>query len=344
MEPVRIVRAGVAYPPCTVAQDEAARCIGLASGQPRRTAAIARASGITTRASVLPPEDVVRLGTIEQRNAVYRAHAPGLSAEAALAALDGHDPATVGCLVTSSCTGYALPGWGTELVPALGLPFTTIRVPLTESGCAGGVVAIARAVDYVRTHPGRGALTVAAELCSLAFHADGDDGNLTSSMIFGDGAGAALLTHGDEPGLDIVDSASMLVPASGHALGFDLTDRGFYPVLDRHLADLIAGPAQEAVRTLLDSNGLCESDVAAWLLHPGGARILQQLEAAFCLAPGQARWSWASLRDAGNTSSAAIYDVLHRYLQDSAAPPGWALVVGFGPGVSIELLLVRWQC
>ncbi|MDZ7727021.1 MAG: hypothetical protein U5Q44_01815 [Dehalococcoidia bacterium] len=289
----------MAYPPCSVTQEEAARCIGLASGQPRRAAAIARASGIATRASVVPPEDIVRLGTIEERNAVYRAHAPGLSAEAARAALDGHDPATVGCLVTSSCTGYALPGWGTELVPTLGLPSSTARVPLTESGCAGGVVALARAADYVRNRPGQGALTVATELCSLAFHADGDDGNLTSSMIFGDGAGAALLTHGDEPGLDIIDSASMLVPASGHALGFDLTDRGFYPVLDRHLADIIAAPAQEAVRSLLDRNGLSESDVAAWLLHPGGARILQQLEAAFCLAPGQASWSWASLRQRG---------------------------------------------
>jgi predicted naringenin-chalcone synthase len=40
-------------------------------------------------------------------------------------------------------------------------------------------------------------------------------------------------------------------------------------------------------------------------------------------------------------SSVSIFDVLGRYLDDEAAPRGWGVVMAFGPGVSLELLLVR---
>ena len=94
-------------------------------------------------------------------------------------------------------------------------------MPLTESGCAGGVVALARACDYTLAR-GRPALVVAAELCSLAFHGGGDDGNLTASLIFGDGAGAAVVEPGPGPGLQVIDVASVLIPGTEHLLGFEL--------------------------------------------------------------------------------------------------------------------------
>jgi predicted naringenin-chalcone synthase len=43
----------------------------------------------------------------------------------------------------------------------------------------------------------------------------------------------------------------------------------------------------------------------------------------------------------GNTSSAAIFDVMRRNLEDPDAPSGWGIVAAFGPGVSVEMLLVR---
>ena len=274
---------------------------------------------------------------------MYREHAPGLALEAARKVLE---PAVAGStrgLVSTSCTGYHLPGWGAELVECLRLSCDVARLPITEAGCAGGVVALARAADLLRTGPGA-ALAVACELCSLAFHAGGDDGNLTSSLIFGDGAGAALLQTGDGPGLELVDSASLLVPGTRDALGFALTDAGFYPILERRLVDLLPGATERLATTLLTRNGLRRDDVGAWLLHPGGARILERLAACLRLPEGAMEHSWASLRDNGNTSSAAIFDVLRRYL-DRPAPAGeWGLVVAFGPGVAIEGLLVRCSC
>ena len=343
METVRIVSAGVAHPPHRVAQAEAARQIGLLAGDPRRVAAIARGTKIASRAATLLPADLARLGGIEERNRIYQETVPGLAAGAADAALGESARDLVGCLVTSSCTGYSVPGWGVHLVEQLGLRCDTARLPITESGCAGGVVALVHAANHVRTHPGASALAVAAELCSLSFHSGGDEGNITSTLIFGDGAGACLLQPGEGSGLRVLDSATVLIPGTRSALGFDLTGHGFYPVLRRELVTLLPPAVEAAANRLLARNEISAADVRAWLLHPGGARILSGIEARLGLSRESTRWSWDSMREFGNTSSAAIFDVIRRYL-DSPSEPGPVVIAAFGPGVSVELLLVDRAC
>jgi len=332
-------------PPYRISQEDASRRIGDAIHDSRRAAAIAKGTSIATRALAMPPDQIGRLGTIEERNHAYQEIAPVLAVGAARRAIDGvGDTAAIGHVVTSSCTGYMVPGWEVQVVQELGLSLNTVRLPITESGCAGGVVAIARAAEYLRSHSNQKALAIAVEICSLAFHPLVESGNLTSALIFGDGAGAALLEasdNGRRDGLEIVDGLSSLIPCSREILGFDLTDRGFYPVLTRELTEILPAAARGAACQLLAGHDLCPDEIAFWLIHPGGARILNGLEKQFCLDAGAFRWSWDSLRDSGNMSSVSIFDVLGRYLDDEAAPRGWGVVMAFGPGVSLELLLVR---
>jgi alkylresorcinol/alkylpyrone synthase len=337
---VRIASVGVAHPEHRISQADAARRIGLQAGDARRVAALARGTCIDQRAIALAPDAIECLTSSGMRNDIYRKLAPALALEAARKVLRDEAAADIACLVTSSCTGYSSPSWGVGLVRDCALPSTTMRLPITEAGCAGGAVALARAADHLRAHGGGDALAVSVELCSLAFHRGGDVGNITSGLIFGDGAGAALLQTGAGPGLEVLASSSRLIPDSEHLLGFDLTDQGFYPVLSQDLVDALPGPCEAAIDALLAGRGLQRRDIAAWLLHPGGARILRKLEAAMCIDPAQTRWSWASLREVGNTSSAAVFDVLRRYMPD-ARSGDYAVLAAFGPGVSIELLLLR---
>ena len=345
LETVRLTRAASAHPELRISQDEAARTLacltGLTSGDRRRIDALARGSHIASRAMALSPRAILKMRSIGRRNATYHEHAPALAAKAARLALGESASGRIGCLVTSSCTGYSVPGLGVQLSADLELAPSATRLPITEAGCAGGVVAIARATDFVRSHPGSSALTAAVELCSLAFHPGGGEGNLTSALIFGDGAGAALLEPGPGEGLEIIDSSSTLIPDSAHLLGFDLTDAGFYPLLDRRLGDVLAAAISPAANCLLSRNGLAVSGIGAWLMHPGGARILTQTEHKLGLTSEHTRWSWDSLHDHGNTSSAAIFDVLSRYLAEPGRRGEHAVVAGFGPGVSIELALGR---
>lgn len=343
MSGVRIARVGTAFPPYRVKQEEAARRIGIASGEPRRVMALARGSRIEERALVVPVEDVGRLGSIEARNDVYKQHAPALAIEAARRATEGFDVGRIGLVVCVSCTGYMVPGWDVHVVQELGLSPETARLPITQAGCAGGVVGLARARDYLHSHPDRSALVVAAELCSLAFHPDTDPGNLTAALIFGDGAAAAVL-EGDaasKEGIEVVDALSSLVPRTRGDIGFELSDAGLLPVLSRELAELLPAPTREAVAGLLARHGLTTRDAGFWLVHAGGAAILSALERGFCLPCDALRWSWESLAGRGNLSSASVLDVASRYLDDVAAPRGWGIVLAFGPGVSIEALLVH---
>ncbi|MEO9254490.1 MAG: type III polyketide synthase, partial [Tepidiformaceae bacterium] len=63
---------------------------------------------------------------------------------------------------------------------------------------------------------------------------------------------------------------------------------------------------------------------------------------ALGLERAQTHYSWESMAEFGNTSSAAIFDVIRRYMEGQ--PRGYSLVAAFGPGVSIELLLVHASC
>jgi alkylresorcinol/alkylpyrone synthase len=332
-------------PPYRITQVDASRQIGEAIHDSRRAAAIAKGTFIAQRALALPSDRIGILGTIEERNCVYQATAPALAIGAAQRTVGGiEDARAIRLVVTSSCTGYMVPGWDVQVVQDLALSLNTVRLPITESGCAGGVVAIARAADYLRVHSNQMALAIAVEICSLAFHPLVESGNLTSALIFGDGAGAALLEASDNgrcDGLEIVDGLSSLIPCSREVLGFDLTNRGFYPVLTRELTEILPTYARSAACQLLADHDLHLDEIAFWLVHPGGARILSGLEKQLCLDAGAFRWSWDSLRDAGNMSSVSVFDILGRYLDDKAAPRGWGVVMAFGPGVSLELLLVR---
>jgi alkylresorcinol/alkylpyrone synthase len=234
-----------------------------------------------------------------------------------------------------------VPAWDFQVRKDCNLPADVVRVPITQAGCSGGGLAIARAAEYLQTHPRRSALAVSVELCSLAFQADCDPGNLVSTLLFGDSAGAALLEVDAPDGLEVLGARSVVVPDTEEAIGFDLTDNGFFPRLALDLADLLAPKTVPIVEDFLAAHELRLSDVSFFLLHPGGPRILDRLQDGFAISESALRWSFDSLSNLGNTSSAAIFDVIERYLLDANAPSGWGLIIAFGPGISIELLLVH---
>src|SRR6185503_21335007 len=91
-----------------------------------------------------------------------------------------------------------IPAVDAYVADALGLGPRLVRLPITESGCAGGVVGLARARDYLVAHPRAVAVVLALEFASLTFQRwDRSATNVVSTAIFGDG-GAALVLVGDE--------------------------------------------------------------------------------------------------------------------------------------------------
>jgi predicted naringenin-chalcone synthase len=301
---------------------------------------------VDQRYSVYPIEHLVSPRSLTQKIQEYRTHAIALGGVAAQQCLDraGLRPTDVDLVISVSCTGYMIPSLDAYLVRDLGLRPNVRRLPLTELGCVGGAVALSRASDYVRGAPGANVLVVAVELSSLTFQPhDSSDANLVSCAFFGDGAAAALMTGAPGTGARILDTESHLIPGSLDAMGFDLMDSGFHMVLSKEIPDLLRRDIRSLVDGLLERNGLSRDRISAFVLHPGGRKILEYLEDELELCREQTQPSWDVLRGFGNLSSATILFVLDEWLRKWQPTPGeYAGAIGFGPGVSAELLLLQW--
>ncbi|HVB77951.1 MAG TPA: type III polyketide synthase [Candidatus Nitrosotalea sp.] len=303
-------------------------------------------AGLGTRYTCEPLPRLLRTRGLTRLRADYLEHARELARAAAVRALARADlkGSDVDLIVTVSCTGYLVPSLDVHLAPLLGLRPDVIRVPLTELGCSGGAAGLALASRHLLAFPDQVALVLAVELPSLSFQAsDRSLDNLTASLVFGDGAGAAVLSgRSDRPGgrLEVKRSASHLVPGSAHLLGFDLLDEGFKVVLDRRLARVIRAELPRVLDRFRASDDLHESQF--FVAHAGGLRILDAVEAALELPRSVLELSREVFGSVGNTSSASIFFALERLMASLGDEPrqGWG--ISLGPGVSIELMQLAW--
>lgn len=301
---------------------------------------------VAQRYSVFPLDTLIRPRSLTQTSQDYQAHAIALGRQVAADCLEqaGLHAAEIDMLITVSCTGYMIPALDAYLINDLGFRPDVRRLPITELGCIGGTMALSRAREFVRAYPRANVLIVAVELSSLTFQPhDYSQANLVSCALFGDGAAAALVTGRAFPGVQIVDTTSYLIPNTLDAMGFDLRDSGFHIVLAKTIPEILRKQIRPLVEQFLERHALDVEQIEAFVLHPGGKKILTYLEEEFKIERQRTQPSWDVLRDYGNLSSATILFVLREWLATWRVSPGsYGLAVGFGPGLCIELLLLQW--
>lgn len=298
-----------------------------------------------TRYTCEPVEALLRRRSLDQLQAAYLEHARGLAAAAALGALErAHvEGSQIDLVVSVSCTGYLVPSLDVHLAPALGLRADVLRLPITELGCSGGAAAIAFADRHLRAFPNQHVLVIAVELPSLNFQpGDGSLDNLTAALVFGDGAGAAVLGPAPLAGgrLEVLGTASHLVPGTAGLLGFDLRSGGFHVVLDRRLPRIVERELRPAVERFAGGRDLHDLDFVA--AHAAGPRVFEAVERALGLAPDALQLSRDVFMTVGNTSSAAIFFTLERLRRALGPGARHGLGLGLGPGISIELMDLEW--
>ena len=342
-----ITHVGTAVPENAIDQSAAAgvvaRTLGLKAERAAALHALFEHTHVRQRRSVVPLELVGERRSLTDGMALYRRHALELALRAAQRCLEqaGVAPAAIDLVVTSSCTGVLLPSLAALLVEPLGLRKDVRRLPLTELGCAGGAGALAQAHAHVRAFPGTRVLVIAVELPSLTFQtADPSPGNLVASALFGDGAAAVLVQSDVAPGLEIVATHTGLLPASLADMGFDLRDSGLHVVLSKNVPSIIAANTPAVVTEFLARHGLSRADLGFFVLHPGGRRVLESLESGLGIDRERTQVSWDVLHDYGNQSSASVLFVLRETL-GRGVPAGYGLLAAFGPGITVELLLLR---
>jgi predicted naringenin-chalcone synthase len=301
-------------------------------------------NGIVSRHLVLDRVDEAFDVSPDILHARYAKHAPLLATHAAERALAnaGTDRNAIDALLISTCTGYLCPGLTSYVDERLGLRADLLNLDLVGQGCAAALPNLTTAQALLASGRCRHVLSICVEVCSAALYFENDAGVLISACIFGDGAGAAVLsnTASGKRSIEWKIASSFLAPNDRDLLRFEQKAGMLRNVLTPQVPALAAKHAASVFEDVLARSNLPRKDVSGWVLHPGGRDVLLALHESLGITQHDTRWSESVLCEYGNLSSASLFFVLEAAFADSA-PSGHWWMSSFGAGFSCHGALLE---
>lgn len=345
--PIDIAGIATAVPPHVVSQEDAATRACERYPQFARLSDLFANTGIARRHTVEPTEWYGEPRSWRERTASFHRHALPLLEDVARRSVDmaGLSLPDIDVVITNTITGLAIPSLEGRLMNQLDFRADVERLPIFGLGCGGGVAGLARAERMACPAPGRSVLFLTIDLCSLCMRInDASLAMFVSSALFADGAVGMVLTPQADGGDDtpklgrIVTSGEYFWRSTEHIMGWDILDDGFGVVLSPELPSLMRNHLGEALDHFLDRSGIGREDIDGFLIHPGGAKVLETAAEVLSLSTDDLRVSWDVLRDYGNMSSATALFVLKKAVESGVR--GRHLLMAFGPGFSAYFVVV----
>jgi len=245
-----------------------------------------------------------------------------------------------------SVTGVASPSIDARLINRMNLRPNIKRVPIFGLGCVAGAAGIARAADYVRAYPDHNAVLVSVELCSLTWQRkDLSVANVISSGLFGDGSAAVIVSGAarNAAGPEVIATSSSFYRGTEDVMGWDISSDGFNIVLSNEVPNMVRKHLARDVDAFLAEQGLERDDIATWIMHTGGPKVLEATAEALGLPDQALQVSWDCLARVGNLSSASVLLVLEEFMNRRRPAAGsYSVLAAMGPGFCSELVLLRW--
>ena len=210
-----------------------------------------------------------------------------------------------------------------------------------QAVCSGFVYALATADMFVRAGKCRNALVVGTEIYSRIL----DWSDRSTCVLFGDGAGAVVLTQSDQPGIlsshlhaDGSHRETLAVPAN--ICGGKLRGTPFVMMEGNTVFKFAIKVLEEVVEEALAENDLQESDIDWLIPHQANIRIIQSTAKKLGIPMEKVI---ITLDKHGNTSAASIPLALDIAVRDGRIKPGQhVLLEGVGGGFTWGSALIRW--
>lgn len=345
-----IVGIGTSVPDRVYEQQEISEYLVQITGEQHRSKAVDRIfqqSGVSKRHMVVDRDFFVDLPTTQTRNDYYMAAAVPLAQQALEQALKEATltAADIDDLIVVSCTGFSIPGIDLHLAHRMSMRPDLRRSCVLGMGCYGSFPGLLRAVESVSTNPEKIAAVVPVELCSLHMQMELTTENIVATSLFSDGAGAVIISgksySDDLP--RIIDSATFCDYQTMDKMAFEVTDYGFQMRLSSYVPDVLAANVEDFVTGLLGPHGLWRGKIRFWGIHPGSKKIVNYIQERLQLLDEQVAFSHDVLNDYGNMSSATILFVLDQIQRCGSPEPGdYGVMMAFGPGLTMEAVLVQW--
>ena len=214
--------------------------------------------------------------------------------------------------------------------------------------CAGFVYGLELARSLVSANPGTHALVIASDVYSRIL----DFGDRRTSVLLGDGAGAAVVGEVESGGIIDVDLSSygesqelIKVVAGGSRVpttAQTVADGGHYFTMQgRGVRDFVMDNLPPLLDKLLTNNGLALSDVDCFVPHQANGLLLRELAVRSGLENAHTHLVVDRL---GNMGSASVPVALDDAVRTGRINAGdLVLLAGFGGGMSVGTSLVRWS-
>ena len=332
------------------------RVYALNESDKRKLKFLYRQGGIDTRYSIIPDyslpaaewrfysptENLEPFPKLEQRMKWFQQEAAPLSLQAIAKCVEKVPHHRITHLITVSCTGMSAPGLDLELLELLQLPANTFRTSVNFMGCYAAIHALKIADAFCKADKEANVLIVCTELCTLHFQKENTVDNITSSMLFSDGAAAVLVSGSEEQeGLTIDHFYSTVATKGKQDMAWELSSKGFRMTLSSYVADMIEENFDELVQNALVSARLPKEKITHWCIHPGGKKILEAVHNSLGFTNGQLQPCYDILRNYGNMSSPTVLFVLEKIMNDlDKKEPNKIFSAAFGPGLTMETLIL----
>lgn len=283
---------------------------------------------------------------------------PKLGAEAALKAIEewGQPKTNITHLIFHSYSGLSMPGADYKLVNLVGLKPSVKRIMLYHNGCYGGGAVTRIAKDIAENNTGARVLAVCSEIMLNAFHKPSSTKieGLVAHAIFGEGAAAMIIgTHPipplERPLFKIFSTSQEIIPNSEKAISGRFREWGFDVCLGMDVPKVISSQIQNCLASVFEPLGIDDWNSLFWVVHPGGAAILDAIEMKLNLKKEKLQETRHVLREYGNMSSPTVLFVLDEMRKTSASEGKtttgsgleWGVLLGIGPGVTIETIVLQ---
>jgi len=323
-----------------------------------------RQSGITNRYSVVPDysvesneriffphaADLEPFPTLEKRMKLYQDHAANLCVDAIEDCISNKiKKEQITHLVTVSCTGMSAPGIDLEIMEMMGLQQNIVRTSVNFMGCYAAIHGLKLADAFCKSNPDANVMVVCVELCTLHFQKSISADNMTSSLLFADGCAAMLIQPGNTKhcGFRIKSFFSDVSFKGKKDMAWELSSTGFLMTLTGYVPELIREDFSALVEKALSAEGLNQSDISHWCIHPGGKKILDTITMSLGIKTDVLKYSYEVLNDYGNMSSPTILFVLKKLLEEfekeNYLQQPVIFSAAFGPGLTMETFTATYD-
>lgn len=286
----------------------------------------------------------------EERFAYWNEWAPKLAIEAAKRAVENWNgnKREITHVIFHSCTGFRNPGVEFDVIDSLDLTGVKSRLAINFVGCHGGFKALSVAKAYADSDPDAVILVICAEISSAHFSVSEKRSSNIGNVVFADGASAAIIGKARVGDWVIGEQVSRtLGKDTRDKMTWTPSNRGYELHLDKGIARALGIFFWKTGRSLIKSvcPSMRQADDVEWCLHPGGRKILD----LFCSSSSPLgcseealRHSYETLKHYGNMESGTIFFVIQHMMEEAkrkgSTTRSSAVCLGFGPGLSVEIL------